>query len=105
MLGGQTKEKKLVLSGKYGRYHGIVYFVGNHPNWTEIKKWTTFLEQESIKRKKYLKAYFVYGNKIGYSKSNRQIELEQLGKELKIENTALTFVPSSLAPNKFGVFF
>lgn len=79
---------------KYGRYHGIVYFVGNHPNWTEIKKWLLFLEQESVKRGKYLKAYFVYGNEKAYSKSNRQIELEQLGKELSLKNIALTFVPS-----------
>ncbi len=79
---------------KYGRYHGIVYFVGNNPNWTEIKEWLTFLEQESVEREKYLKAYFVYGNEKGYSKSNRQIELEQLGKELDLEKIALTFVPS-----------
>ncbi len=79
---------------KYGRYHGIVYFVGNNPNWTEIKEWLTFLEQENAKREKYLKAYFVYGNEIGYSKSNRQKELEQLGKELNLKNIALTFVPS-----------
>ena len=79
---------------KYGRYHGIVYFVGNNPNWTEIKEWLTFLEQENVKREKYLKAYFVYGNEKGYSKSNRQKELEQLGKELNLKNIALTFVPS-----------
>ena len=79
---------------KYGRYHGIVYFVGNNPNWAEIKKWLIFLELESIKREKYLKAYFVYGNEKDYSKSNRQIKLEQLGKELNLKNTALTFVPS-----------
>ena len=79
---------------KYGRYHGIVYFVGNNPNWTEIKEWLTFLEQESVEREKYLKAYFVYGNEKGYSKSNRKIELEQIGKELDLEKIALTFVPS-----------
>jgi protocatechuate 3,4-dioxygenase beta subunit len=79
---------------KYGRYHGIVYFVGNNPNWTEIKEWLIFLEQENVKREKYLKAYFVYGNEIGYSKSNRQKELEQLGKELNLKSIALTFVPS-----------
>ena len=56
---------------KYGRYHGIVYFVGNNPNWDDIKKWLTFLEQESVKRSKYLKAYFVYGNENGYSKDTR----------------------------------
>lgn len=81
---------------KYGRYHGIVYFVGNNPNWTEIKEWLTFLKQENVKREKYLKAYFVYGNERDYSKSNRQKELEQLGKELNLKNIALTFVPSFL---------
>lgn len=39
---------------KYGRYHGIVYFVGNNPNWTEIKSWLKFLDTESITREKYL---------------------------------------------------
>jgi protocatechuate 3,4-dioxygenase beta subunit len=79
---------------KYGRYHGIVYFVGNNPNWYNIKKWLTFLEQESIKRSKYLKAYFVYGNKNGYSKNTRTKELEKNGTELNLKNVALTFVPS-----------
>ncbi|MCY7362765.1 MAG: intradiol ring-cleavage dioxygenase, partial [Ignavibacteria bacterium] len=41
---------------KYGRYHGIVYFAGNNPNWEDIKKWLSYLEQESISRSKYLKA-------------------------------------------------
>jgi protocatechuate 3,4-dioxygenase, beta subunit len=81
---------------KYGRYHGIVYFVGNNPNWIEIKEWLTFLERENINREKYLKAYFVYGNEKGFSNSNRQKELEQLGKELNLKNIALTFVPSFL---------
>ena len=79
---------------KYGRYHGIIYFVGNNPDWNAIKLWLTFLEAESIKRSKYLKVYFVYGNDEDYNKQNRQIQLEDLGKELNIHNTALTFVPS-----------
>ena len=79
---------------KYGRYHGIVYFVSNDPNWDKIKKWLTFLEQESVKRSKYLKAYFVYGNEKGYSKDTRTIELEKIGVELNLNNVALTFVPS-----------
>lgn len=79
---------------KYGRYHGIVYFVGNNPNWDDIKKWLTFLEQESVTRSKYLKAYFVYGNENGYKKETRQKELEQIGNELNLKNIALTFVPS-----------
>jgi protocatechuate 3,4-dioxygenase beta subunit len=79
---------------KYGRYHGIIYFVGNHTNWNEIKKWLAFLEKEAETREKYLKVYFVYGNENGFSKAQRQKELEQLGKELNIKRTALTFVPS-----------
>ena len=79
---------------KYGRYHGIIYFVGNNPNWEEIKKWLTFLEQESITRSKYLKAYFVYGNEKKYNKIQREKELERIGRELQLKNIALTFVPS-----------
>ncbi len=79
---------------KYGRYHGIVYFVGNNPDWADIKKWLKYLEDESMKRKKYLKAYFVYGNEKGYSKKQRQEELEKIGTELGLKNIALTYVPS-----------
>jgi protocatechuate 3,4-dioxygenase, beta subunit len=79
---------------KYGRFHGIVYFVGNNPNWDDIKKWLIFLEQESITRNKYLKAYFVYGNEKDYNKDARQKELEKIGAELNLKNVALTFVPS-----------
>lgn len=79
---------------KYGWYHGILYFVGNNPNWTEIKEWLTFLEKESIKREKYLKVYFVYGNENGCEKKKREAELEKIGSELHLEKVALTFVPS-----------
>ena len=79
---------------KFGRYHGIIYFVGNNPKWTEIKAWLKFLEQESEKRKKYLKVYFVYGNDKNYNQIERQKQLENLGHELNLKNTALTFVPS-----------
>lgn len=79
---------------KYGWYQGIIYCVGNNSNWSEIKEWLTFLEIESIKRKKYLKVYFVYGNEQNYSKNNRQKELEKLGNELGLKNVALTYVPS-----------
>jgi protocatechuate 3,4-dioxygenase beta subunit len=79
---------------KYGRYNGIVYFVGNHPDWEDIKIWLQFLEFESERRKAYLKAYFVYGNEKNYSQETRQKELEGLGKELNLQYTALTYVPS-----------
>ncbi|RYF87787.1 MAG: intradiol ring-cleavage dioxygenase, partial [Chitinophagaceae bacterium] len=45
---------------KYGRYHGVIFYVGNKPNWIETREWLRFLEQESVVRKKYLKVYFVY---------------------------------------------
>ncbi len=79
---------------KYGRFHGIIYFVGNRPNWDEIKKWLIFLEQESGKRGKYLKAYFVYGKEKDFNKNERQKNLEKIGQELALKNVALTFVPS-----------
>ncbi len=79
---------------KYGRFHGIIYFVGNNPNWNDIKKWLVFLEQESVTRSKYLKVYFVYGNEKAYNKDARQKELENVGLELSLKNIALTFVPS-----------
>lgn len=79
---------------KYGRYHGIVYFVGDNPDWEEIKKWLKFLDDESISREKYLKAYFVYGNSINYNRQLREAELEKIGNLLELKKIALTFVPS-----------
>jgi protocatechuate 3,4-dioxygenase beta subunit len=79
---------------KYGRYHGIIYFVGDNPNWVEIKKWLKYLDDESIKREKYLKAYFVYGNSKNYNKQACQTELEKIGADLGLQKVALTFVPS-----------
>lgn len=91
---GPDKGTKTCPVCKYGRYHGIVYFVGNNPDWVDIKKWLAFLEQESIDRNKYLKAYFVYGNGTKYNQLERRKELERLGSELNLKNIALTFVPS-----------
>jgi protocatechuate 3,4-dioxygenase beta subunit len=79
---------------KYGRYHGVVYFVGNNPNWGEMKNWLKYLDDESISREKYLKAYFVYGNSNDYNKQQRETELEKIGTELGLKKIALTFVPS-----------
>ena len=91
---GPDKGTKTCPICKYGWYHGILYFVGNNPNWFEIKKWLVFLENETQRRGKYLKAYFIYGNGNDYSKEFRINELKNLGNELKLENIALTFVPS-----------
>ena len=79
---------------KYGRYHGIVYYVGDNPNWDEIKKWLNYLDNESVTRERYLKAYFVYGNSKKYNEQTRQDELEKIGNELRLHKIALTYVPS-----------
>ncbi|MCC5929169.1 MAG: intradiol ring-cleavage dioxygenase [Cyclobacteriaceae bacterium] len=91
---GPDKGTKVCPICKYGRYHGIVYFAGNESNWEDIRKWLAYLEMESVAREKYLKVYFVYGNEKAYSKSKRTEQLELIGQELNIKNTALTFVPS-----------
>lgn len=91
---GPDKGKRICPVCQYGWYHGILYFVGNNPNWDEIKTWLTFLESESEKRKDHLKVYFVYGNEKDYNKTHREKELEELGKYLNINKVALTFVPS-----------
>lgn len=91
---GPDKGTKTCPICKYGWYHGILYFVGNNPNWDEIKQWLRFLESEGRKREKYLKVYFIYGNEINYRKTERERELEKIGRELQLEKIALTFVPS-----------
>ena len=91
---GPDKGTKTCPICKYGWYHGILYFVGNDPDWKAIKRWLTFLDHESQRREKYLKAYFIYGNEKNYSIEKRSADLEQLGNELQLKNVALTFVPS-----------
>ncbi len=91
---GPDRGSKTCPICKYGRYQGILYLVGNKPDWLEIKKWLIFLESESVKREKYLKVYFVYGNETKYNKEYREKELAKIGRELNLEKVALTFVPS-----------
>lgn len=91
---GADKGTKTCPICKYGWYNGILYFVGNNPEWNDVKSWLTFLDRESQKREKYLKVYFIYGNETNYDKNNRIQELEELGTELGLEKVALTFVPS-----------
>jgi protocatechuate 3,4-dioxygenase beta subunit len=91
---GADKGTKTCPICKYGWYHGILYFVGNKPNWSDVKDWLKFLDTENQKREKYLKVYFVYGNETNYDKDIRVQELEKLGTELDLKKVALTFVPS-----------
>ena len=91
---GADKGTKTCPICKYGWFHGVLYFVGNKPNWAEIKDWLVFLDKESDVREKYLKVYFVYGNEANYNENDRMEELEKLGTELGLKKVALTFVPS-----------
>lgn len=91
---GPDKGTKTCPVCKYGWYNGILYFVGNHPDWAQIKQWLSFLETESSLREKYLKVYFVYGNEVKYDKAEREKYLGRIGQELALEKVALTFVPS-----------
>jgi len=93
---GADKGTKTCPICKYGWYHGVLYFVGNKPNWAEIKKWLIFFEKESVNRNNQLKVYFIYGNEKQYSADNRTKELEILGMELNLKKVALTYVPSFL---------
>ena len=79
---------------KYGKNYGILYFVGNKPNWSEIQKWLIQLEKESVRFSEVLKVYFVYGSEQQYSKAKRLQQLEAIGEKLGIRYLALTFVPS-----------
>ncbi|MES2777322.1 MAG: intradiol ring-cleavage dioxygenase [Bacteroidota bacterium] len=91
---GPDKGSKACPVCKYGRYHGILYFVGDHPDWASIKTWLTFLDEQSSLRRDSLKAYFVYGNSDQYDDAFRNKMLLALGNELGLKNLALTFVPS-----------
>lgn len=91
---GPDKGTKTCPICKYGWFHGILYFVGDNPNWEDIRQWLVFLDQESEQRQTYLKVYFVYGNSSNYNKDIRMQELETLGTQLELNTIALTFVPS-----------
>lgn len=91
---GPDKGSRACPVCKYGRYHGIIFYTGNKPNWPSIKQWLRFLEQSAEQYKDSLKAYFVYGDERNYNAADRQQLLAALGKELKLHRTALTYVPS-----------
>lgn len=96
---GPDKGTKACPVCKYGRYQGVIYFLGADPDWTEVKAWLRFLESEAEKRKLSLKVYFVYGNSKGYQSDTRERELGDLGENLRIKNLAVTYVPSFMDTN------
>lgn len=91
---GPDKGSRACPVCKYGKYYGVLFFVGRDPDWNGIRQWLQFFEQESEVRKPYLKVYFVYANDAGYDAAKRETELSALGKELNIRHLALTYVPS-----------
>jgi len=78
---------------RYGRYLGVMYFVNSLKN-ESVKKWLMYLEKQSILRGDHLKVYLIYGNAYKHDFDQRNAELSELGKELKLEKIALTSVPS-----------
>lgn len=91
---GPDKGSRACPVCKYGRYQGIIYFLGSNPDWADVKSWLRFLEDESAKCKSTLKVYFVYGNSEAYHSAIRDRELTALGAELGIRHLAITYVPS-----------
>lgn len=91
---GPDKDTQTCPVCKYGRYLGILYFAGEKENQDDLKKWLTFLDNESRRRGDYLKVYLVYGNTAHYTKIDRTKALQQLGQDLNLKHIALTFVPS-----------
>lgn len=79
---------------KYGRYHGCILFVSYRSDWTAIRRWLLFLEDESKRRMGQLKVYFVYSSNGNGQPKDVMNKLENLGKELGLRYTALTWVPS-----------
>lgn len=79
---------------KYGRYHGILYFVGRKSINEDIEKWCRFLEKQGAQRKKELKVYLIVESNNANDHQKTQNQLKKLGIEMGIVNTALTFVPS-----------
>lgn len=79
---------------KYGRYQGLIYFVGKQPNWDAVRRWLKYFEEQALLRKEYLKVYFVYADGNGYSKQAREQQLEKLGSSLGLRQVALTYAPS-----------
>ncbi|MPR32924.1 dioxygenase family protein [Salmonirosea aquatica] len=88
---GPDKGSKACPVCKYGRNYGILYFVGATESWDNFKKWLVLLEKLSGEKRDQLKVYLVC--EAGGTPEKTQRQLEQVGRELDIQNLALTFVP------------
>ena len=91
---GPDKGTKTCPVCKYGWYQGILYFAGNKSDWNEIKAWLSYLEIESIRRNKFLKVFFIYSINGSMTNEEAKKSLEEIGRSLKLEKLALTYVSS-----------
>ena len=78
---------------KYGRFQGILYFVGNNPDCDAILEWLSYFEFLAEQQTPYLKVYFVYGNE-NESFEKQKSFMKDIGTRLQLKHTALTIVPS-----------
>lgn len=72
---------------KYGRYFGIIFFIGPTTNTVTLRKWLTFFERQSVTRGSRLKVYVV-------GQQQQASELKRLGEEGRLTKVALTYVPA-----------
>lgn len=79
---------------KYGRYLGILYFIGPGADWSEVARWLTFLESESRQRNGELKVFLIDGDAEGLTHARRSARLTELANRLELKEVALTLVPS-----------
>lgn len=79
---------------KYGRHVGVLVFVGVDAPMADVRSWLAYLEQASAIRGERLKAYLVFGDATVVGTGRRMAELQQLGRDMRVRRTALTFVPS-----------
>lgn len=91
---GPDKGSRACPVCKYGRYHGIVYFISDKSSWADIKKWLVYLEKESAARTQYLKVYLVYADGKTKNKTTLIRQLAAMGDSLQLKHIALTYVPS-----------
>jgi len=80
---------------KYGYQPGVLYWVNTNTDWQEVEAWTRWLEALSVRSgEKSFKAYLIYSNAPGLSKTQMEEKLSALGRKLDVTKVALTYVPS-----------
>lgn len=81
---------------KYGYQPGVLYWVNDDKDWTEIENWARFLEKYSAESGiKNFKAYLIYTNPNKLTAVQMDEKLASFGRRLNLERIALTYVPSA----------